>query len=120
MDKSSTELFRIQIVAQGRACHLNPLGRGAPLSYFGCMADAKLTAWKRLLDTPEPPALGPTRRSGTLSETELAGALNLLFAQAMLSTTNGASIHTVPNGELIHALLLLWHDHLDASHTISQ
>jgi hypothetical protein len=75
------------------------------------MAEAELTAWKRLLNTPEPPALGPARRAGTLSETELVVAMSPILAGAKVSAING---------ELIRALLLLWHDHLDASHSISQ
>jgi len=81
------------------------------LSYFAGMAEADLTAWKRLLDTPEPPALGPTRRLGTLSEGALAEALSPLLVGGKI--TGGRA-------ELIRALLLLWHDHLDASHNISQ
>jgi hypothetical protein len=55
--------------------------------------------------------LGPTSRAGTLSETELSEALNPLLAHAKIPAGNG---------ELLRALVLLWHDHLDASHAISQ
>jgi hypothetical protein len=75
------------------------------------MAEAVFKAWKQLLDTPEPAALGPAQRAGTFSESQLAGAWKSLLAQAQFPA--GQS-------ELIRALLLLWHDHLDASHSISQ
>lgn len=81
------------------------------MPYFSAVAETKLIAWQRLLTTPEPPALGPTRRPGVLSELELAPALNPLLLQSKLPAQKG---------ELIRALLLLWHDHLDASHEISQ
>jgi len=64
-----------------------------------------------LLNTPVPAELGPARRAGTISEAELAVALEAIFARTKLP---------VQPRELIRALLLLWHDHLDASHTISQ
>ena len=81
------------------------------MPYFSAVAETKLTAWQRLLITPEPPALGSTRRPGVLSESELTTILNPLLFQSKLPAQKG---------ELIRALLLLWHDHLDASHEISQ
>jgi hypothetical protein len=57
---------------------------------------------QKLLDTPEPPHLGPQRRSGTKSIAEIDGALE--------SQSN----------PLIRATVLLWHDHLDEAHTIAQ
>jgi hypothetical protein len=65
----------------------------------------------QLLATPQPPELGPGPRGEVQSQTELKDALDALFRGRMLTTTNQ---------QLIRALLLLWHDHLDASHVISQ
>jgi len=81
------------------------------LPYFPRMAEAELTALLKLLDTPEPAALGPTRRPGTLAETELDAALKPMLARAKIPAGNG---------QLICALFLLWHDHLDSSHHIAQ
>ena len=53
---------------------------------------------KRLLATSEPPELGPGPRKGVLRESELA---------------------TIDN-ELLRAVLLVWHDHLDSAHKIVQ
>ena len=75
------------------------------------MTEVELGGLKQLLVTPQPPALGPARRAGTLAEPELATALDPMLARAKVSA---------PTGELIRALLLLWHDHLEASHSISQ
>jgi hypothetical protein len=57
---------------------------------------------KQLIDTPEPPALGPTGRPGTKSITEI---------DRLLGATSPP---------LLRATILLWHDHLDEAHTISQ
>lgn len=63
-----------------------------------------------LLTPPGPAPLGPESRPGTLAEGDLNRALDELFRR------HGATA----KAELIRALLLLWHDHLDASHVISQ
>lgn len=63
-----------------------------------------------LLAQPGPAALGPDSRPGTLTQADLNRALGELFRR-----------HGPPaKSDLIRALLLLWHDHHDASHTISQ
>ncbi|MFM8469611.1 MAG: hypothetical protein ACKODH_06525, partial [Limisphaerales bacterium] len=63
-----------------------------------------------LLTQPGTAALGPAARPGTLGQGELNRALDELFRQ-----------HGQPaKVELIRSLLLLWHDHLDASHVIAQ
>ena len=63
-----------------------------------------------LIAQPGPAALGPESRPGTLGQADLNRALDELFRR-----------HGQPaKAELIRALLLLWHDHHDASHTISQ
>jgi hypothetical protein len=56
----------------------------------------------RLLQTSEPPELGPGRREGTLSVAEIARAPE-----------------PAPQ-PLVRAMLLLWHDHLDEAHAIAQ
>ena len=66
---------------------------------------------KQLLATPEPPELGPGPRAGVRSQPELNTALEGLFRAMKLQP---------PNQQLVRALVWLWHDHLDASHTISQ
>lgn len=53
---------------------------------------------KRLLSTPEPPELGPGPRQGVLAEKDLARIGN----------------------ELLRAVILIWHDHLDSAHRIVQ
>ncbi len=63
-----------------------------------------------LITQPGPAALGPESRPGTLAQGDLNRALDDLFRR-----------HGTPaKAELIRALLLLWHDHHDASHTLSQ
>lgn len=64
-----------------------------------------------LLCTPEPADLGPHPRSGTLSVRDVNARLDAAFASASVSASNQ---------QLIRSAVLLWHDHLDASHTISQ
>ena len=63
-----------------------------------------------LVTQPGPAALGPELRPGTLAQADLNRTLDELFRR-----------HGQPTkAELIRALLLLWHDHFDASHVISQ
>jgi hypothetical protein len=64
-----------------------------------------------LLATPELADLGPGPRAGVEPEAVIKGSLNAAFAQSPLSPVCQ---------QLVHSLVLLWHDHLDASHTISQ
>jgi len=73
--------------------------------------DSALAQFKRLLATPEPPALGPEPRAGVLAEAALLAKLDALFRETQLAPTQQ---------DLVRALLLLWHDHLDAAHQISQ
>ena len=64
-----------------------------------------------LFDTPSLPGLGPERRDEALSldacHRQIEQALNSLDA-------------TPQANQLLSSAALLWHDHLDASHTISQ
>ena len=62
-----------------------------------------ITEIKSLLETPEPPELGPGPRSGVTAEKTLDEQLRRL----------GGS-------DLLRAMVLIWHDHLDAAHQIAQ
>ncbi len=62
---------------------------------------------RSLLATPELPDLGPRARAGTKTVAEIDSTLASLQLPAATR-------------ELLRSLLLLWHDHLDASHTLSQ
>lgn len=64
-----------------------------------------------LLLTPEPADLSPHPRAGTLPVREVNARLDAAFVITSLSSINQ---------QLIRSAVLLWHDHLDASHTISQ
>ena len=68
-------------------------------------------AFRKLVDTSELPRLGPHRRAGTTVVNELNHALDAFFTQEKIAT------RAQP---LLRSAALLWHDHLDASHTISQ
>ena len=65
----------------------------------------------KLLATPNPPELGPGPREGVQPVAALEHAL------AEWSSATSVSRR---NQDLVRALILLWHDHLDESHTISQ
>lgn len=67
--------------------------------------------FKQLLDTPEPPGLGPAPRAGVRLAAELEPHLETLFNETGLPS---------PRRPLVRALILLWHDHLDAAHTLAQ
>ena len=64
-----------------------------------------------LLATPEPALLGPESRAGVLEREELTTKIASIAHACSLAG---------PRTELVRGLLLLWHDHLDASHEISQ
>jgi len=83
-------------------------GSGVKLA---AVSDQTLTQIKLLLATPELPTLGTQPRAGVLAEAALNAKLDALFRETKLAA---------PQQELIRSLLLLWHDHLDASHDISQ
>jgi hypothetical protein len=69
------------------------------------------SAFALLLATREPPQLGPGPRAGVEPEASLSLKLEKLFQE----TTFPADIQ-----QLIQAVVLLWHDHLEAAHTIAQ
>jgi hypothetical protein len=65
----------------------------------------------QLFDTPESASLGPEPRPGRKSVEEIEAALSPILAAGRYSSTKAG---------LIRSLVLLWHDHLDESHEISQ
>jgi hypothetical protein len=75
------------------------------------MSEDRSTPFSEFLATPENPALGPGPRPGVLAESALAAKLDPPLRATQLP---------VERQQLIRALVLLWHDHLEASHTISQ
>ena len=64
-----------------------------------------------LLDTPEPAGLGPGPRSDIRSQQTLEAGLEAQFRESDL---------TGQQRQLVRALVLLWHDHLEAAHEIAQ
>lgn len=66
---------------------------------------------KALLATPEPPELGPGPRKGVQSRQAVDVAIGTALSGAQL---------TGETRELLRALVLLWHDHLDEAHRIAQ
>lgn len=75
------------------------------------MSESVISLFKQLLATPESPSLAAEVRPGVMAEHELNQKLNGLFLHSGVSLSSQ---------QLIRSLLLLWHDHLDASHNISQ
>jgi len=65
----------------------------------------------RFLSTSGTPELGPGPRAGVQPEAELNRALNGFFQDSKL---------TMDRQQLIRALVLLWHDHLDPAHELAQ
>ena len=66
---------------------------------------------EQLLATPELPSLGPGPRPGVLSISVLNQKFEALFSKSALPQQRQ---------QLVRSLILLWHDHLDAAHTIAQ
>ena len=64
-----------------------------------------------LLSTPELPDLGPGMRKGVEPEAKLNDRVRAMLSDAAVSGTRA---------ELVRAVVLLWHDHLDAAHRIVQ
>jgi hypothetical protein len=74
-------------------------------------AGGPFSRFKTLIATDALPALGPQPRPGTVSDAELDRKLADFFAKERLP----AAAQT-----LLRSAAFLWHDHLDASHNISQ
>lgn len=66
---------------------------------------------KQLLATSEPAELGPKARSASQPLPVLNASLGRTFRETNLSAEAQ---------QLVRSLILLWHDHLDASHEVSQ
>lgn len=66
---------------------------------------------QQLIETPEVPDLGPSRRAGTKSAALLTTQLDQVLSETKLKA---------PKQDLIRSVVLLWHDDLEASHVISQ
>ena len=77
------------------------------------MADAteQFARFKALIATAEPPLLGPQQRVGVATVEELSSKLTMFFARENISPQVQS---------LLKCAALLWHDHFDASHTLSQ
>ncbi len=75
------------------------------------MAETDLEVLKQLLTTPELPELGPGPRAGVQPESALNAKLAPLLARRKISEDKQ---------ELIRALVLLWHDHLEPAHILAQ
>jgi hypothetical protein len=75
------------------------------------MANPPITGIKALLATPELPDLGLGPRAGIQTAIRINETLDALIQGAKLSSRAG---------ELVRALILLWHDHLDEAHLIAQ
>lgn len=77
------------------------------------MADAgqQFIKFKVVIATAELPLPGPQRRVDMATEEEIARKLTAFFSSEIIS----------PKVQLLlRSAALLWHDHLDASHTLSQ
>jgi hypothetical protein len=75
------------------------------------MATTSLAQLEALLETPELASLGAKPRANGQSVEDVNGALDKIFASSRRSEESA---------DLIRSLILLWHDHLDESHALSQ
>lgn len=73
--------------------------------------EQQFAAFKAAIATTEPPLLGPQKREGTRSTDDLSKALAHLFSAERIAPAIQPALRSAA---------FLWHDHLDASHTISQ
>ena len=84
--------------------------RNQPYS-TGMSVDSTFAEFRELLTAGGLPELGPGPRQNVLPHDRLEKSLEKLLSQARLSSTAS---------ELVRALVLLWHDRLDAAHEIAQ
>jgi hypothetical protein len=89
------------------------LRRGSALASDLCNVDhmPEASPLLHLLATPELADLGPGPRRGVQPESELNAMMDKLIQKTGRSTDEA---------QLIRALILLWHDHLDSAHKIAQ
>jgi hypothetical protein len=80
-----------------RLCQSSPMTRPLDFSSF--------------LATATPPELGPGPRAGVRAQSELSAAMDGWLSESKLSAERQ---------QLVRALLLLWHDHLDPAHELAQ
>jgi len=73
--------------------------------------DSPIEKFERLLSTPELPALGPGPRANRESFVSLNAQMDQIFGSGQFNSDRQKKIRS---------LILLWHDHLDESHSISQ
>ncbi|HWY75415.1 MAG TPA: hypothetical protein VN281_07355, partial [Verrucomicrobiae bacterium] len=73
--------------------------------------DSTVAGLRKLFTAGGLPELGPGPRQGVLPPDQLEESLKTLLSKAELSRTNC---------DLVRALVLLWHDRLDAAHAIAQ
>ena len=66
---------------------------------------------EKLLATAEPPELGPVARAGVQAEAPLQRQFDDILSRSKIPEERQ---------QLIRALILLWHDHLEAAHVIAQ
>jgi hypothetical protein len=89
----------------------NLIGKGPLTVSIQIMAATTLQDLQRLFVTAEPPELGPGPRPGVLAEAALEPKLDELYDRGEIASAKQP---------LIRALVLLWHDHLEAAHVIAQ
>ena len=70
-----------------------------------------MSPFAKFLETAQPADLGPGPRPGVSPESELSERVTAAFKGSAVSETER---------KLVLALVLLWHDHLDAAHTLAQ
>jgi hypothetical protein len=87
------------------------LVKTAPETQFVDMPTSEPQRLFELLNTPELPALGPGPRVPVEPRAGLEANLQSIFRTSKLAPDRQ---------ELIRALILLWHDHHEAAHTIVQ
>ncbi|WP_394824774.1 hypothetical protein [Pendulispora albinea] len=76
--------------------------------------------FEALFATSEPPELGPRPRAGTASEAELHRKLEASFQASRGGGPNAPPGLRGGAQDLVRALVLLWHDHIDPAHEIAQ
>lgn len=89
----------------------NAVGKSATSPSLSHVTPSANAAGRRLLETPEPASLGPETRPGTLNDREVHSAVERVCGPLSLPGEQERAVL---------ALTLLWHDHLEASHRISQ
>src|SRR5262249_28420883 len=104
---SRTHSYILRALLRVEAAHA--IARAARLWHLPTMSSQPDLA--RLLTTPDPPQLGPTPRVSAWSQGKIASELKGAL---------GNSRVPAERQELIRALVLLWHDHLETAHEIAQ